>query len=150
MDHDGWHKSMSHFSFMCFTSPLNPQVLFYDGYGSHFDDRSLKILLKHNIQSFIIKAIYYVYDQQNDNGPNMKLNNLYGNAIMNWMRHHGTLKFTPAHMSSFLVATWEAFKISSVIINQNAFKKTHILSLSLPDIYTNQQACLSVTQQSNR
>ena len=53
------------------------------------------MLLKHNIQSFIIKAGDYMHDKPNDTGPNINLNNFYGNARMNWMRHHGTLKFTP-------------------------------------------------------
>ena len=59
----------------------------------------------------MLKAGDSVHDQPNDNGPNMKLNNFYGNARMNWMRHHGTLKFTSAHMNSVLVETWEAFKL---------------------------------------
>ena len=88
MDHGGWHKSMSHFASMCCSSPLNPQVLLYDGHDIYFDDRALDILFKHNLQSFIIKAGDSVHDQPNDNSPNMKLNNLYGNARMNWMRHH--------------------------------------------------------------
>ena len=67
----------------------------------------------------------YVHNQTNDNGTNMNLNNLYANERMNWMRHHGTLKFTSAHMNYVLVATWEAFKFSSMTITQNAFKKTH-------------------------
>ena len=102
---------MSHFASNCCSSPLNPQVLFYDGHDSHFDDRALEILRKHNIQSFILKEGNSVHDQSNYNGSNTKLNNLYGDAIMNWMRQHGTLKFTPAHINSVLVATWETFKL---------------------------------------
>ena len=36
----------------------------------------------------------------------MKLKNLYGNAGMNWMMHHVTLKFAPSHMNYFHVETW--------------------------------------------
>ena len=46
----------------------------------------------------------------------MKLNSLCGNAIMNWMRHYGNLKYTPSHMNYVLVATWEAFKLLSAKI----------------------------------
>ena len=106
--------------------PINPQVNFYDGHDRNFDDRELDILRKHNTQLFILKEGDSVHDYPNDNGPNTKLENMYGNARMNWMRHHGTLKFTPSHMNSILVATWEAFKISSVTITQNDFKKTRI------------------------
>ena len=56
-----------------------------------------------NIQSLILKAGDYVNYQPNYYGPNMKLKNFYGNSRMNWMRHHGTIKCTPANMNSVLV-----------------------------------------------
>ena len=71
-----------------------------------------------------------VPDHPNDNGPNMKLKNLYGNAILNWMRHHGTIKFIPAHINYIPISTWKAFKLSSATITQTSFKKTNISSLS--------------------
>ena len=135
---------------MCCYSALNPQVLLYDGHEIHFDDMELEIICRHNIQYFILKAGNYVHDHPKDNGPNMKINNLYGNAIMNWMRHHGTLKFTRAHMNSVLIETWEAFRLSPVTINQKGFKKTHLLPLDPPDIVTNHQSCIAGTQNSNR
>ena len=150
MDRGSWHKSMSHFSFVCFYFPLNTQVLLYYGHDSHFGGRVLEILRRHNIYYFILKAGYSVHDQPNDNGKNMKLNNLYGNAIMNWMIHHVTLKFTSSQMNYVLVETWEAFKISSATITHKAFKNTHILPLSPPYIGFNHQACLDGSQQSNR
>ena len=70
-----------------------------------------------------------MHDQPNNNGPNLKLNYLYGNARMNWMRNNGTLKFTRAHMNSILVEKWEAFKILSATITQEYFKKTHLPTL---------------------
>ena len=139
IDRDGWHKFMSHFSSMCLSSPLNPQVLFYDGHGSQFNDRALYIICRHNIQSFILKSGDSMHGQPNDNIPNMKLNNLYGNEIMNWMRHHGDLKFAPAHMNSVLIETWEDFKLPSVTITQKYFKKTHP-----PSPFTHQKL-LSIT-----
>ena len=115
---------------MCFYYHIKPQVLFYDGNYSHFDDRELDIFRKHHIQYFILKAGDYVHYQTNDNGPKMKLKSLYVNAIMNWMRHHGTLKFTSSQMDYVLVETWEAFKISSTIIIEEYFKNKHLLPLS--------------------
>ena len=91
-------------------------MLFYDGHGSHFDDRALYIIYKNNIQSFIIKTGDYVHDQTNNNVPNTNLKNLYDNVRMKWMRYHGTLKFTPDHMNYVLVTTWEDFKLSSATI----------------------------------
>ena len=109
---------------MCCYYPLNPQVLFYDGHGSHFDDRALDILRRNNIQSFILKVGDSVHDQPHNNVPNMKFKNLYNNVRMNWIKHHGTLKFTPTHINSVLVETWEAFKLSSTTITHKYFKKT--------------------------
>ena len=80
MDHDGWHKFMSNFPSVCFSSTLYPQVLIYGGHDRYFYYRALGILLKQNIHYFILKVGDSVHDQPNDNGPNMKLNNLYGDA----------------------------------------------------------------------
>ena len=150
MDRDGWHKSMSHFPSMCCSSTINPQLLFYDGHVSHFYDRALYILCRRNIQSLIIKSGDYVHGHPNNRGPKTKLNNFYGNARMNWMRHHVTLNFTPPHMNFVLFETWESFKLSSATITQKAFKKTHLPPLSPPYIVTNHQYCLDGTQKSNR
>ena len=146
MDRDGWHKSMAHFSSMCFSSHLNSQVLFYDGHGIHFDNRSLNMICRHNIQYFILKSCDYVHDHPNDKCPNMKLNIFYGNSRMNYTRHHGTLNFSPPHINYFLVETWKDFKLSSAKISQKYFKKTHLLLLSPLDIGKNYQAFLAGTQ----
>ena len=65
---------------------------------------------------FILESGDFLYDQPNNNVPNMNFNNLYGNAIMYWIRQHGTLEFTPAHMNYVLVETWESLKLSSATI----------------------------------
>ena len=149
MDHDGWHKSMSHFPSVCCSLPLNPQMLFYDGHGSHFYDRVLNILHRNHIQFFILKAGDSVHDQSNYNGSKMKLGSLYGNSRMNWMRHNGTLKLTPHHMNFILVETWEALKLLSATITKTDFKKTHLPPLYPLYIGTNHQPCLAGIQQSN-
>ena len=141
---------MDHFPSMCCSSTLNTQVLFYDGHDSHFDDREFNILRRHKIQSLILKAGDSVHDHPNYNCPNMKLNNFYGNARMDWMRHDRDLKFSPSHTNSVLVKTWEAFKLPSATTTQKIFKKTRIPHLSPLDIDTNHQAFLAGTQQSNR
>ena len=79
MDHDVWHKYMAHFASMCWSSPLNPQVLFYDDHDIKFDVGALNILWSRHIQYFILKEGDYVHDQPNYNGPKFKLKNLYGN-----------------------------------------------------------------------
>ena len=65
------------------SSPLNTQVLLYDAHGSHFVNRSLKIIWSLHIHSFKLKVGGSVHDNPNDNGPNLKLNNFYDNSIMN-------------------------------------------------------------------
>ena len=72
-------------------------MLFYDGHGSHFDDREFNILRRHKMQSLILKAGVSVHDHPNDNLPNTKIKNLYGNAIMNWTIHHGGPRLVRDH-----------------------------------------------------
>ena len=149
MDHDDWHKFMSHFSSMCCYSPINHQLIYCDGHDRHFDSREVDILCRHNIQYLLLNSGNYVHYQPNDNGPNMILKNCYGNARMNYMRHHGTFNSTLAHMNYVLVGTWKAFKLLSTKITQKYFKKTYILTLSTSDIGTNHQSFLDGTQQFN-
>ena len=56
MDCDEWIKAMDHFSSVCCSSPLIPNVLSYDFHDRHFDDGALNILHIHHIQSLILKA----------------------------------------------------------------------------------------------
>ena len=49
-------------------------------------------------------------------------------------------------MNYILVETWEAFKISSATINQEAFKKTHLPTLYPWEKSRNHQTCLVDTQ----
>ena len=71
----------------------------------------MNILQIQYIQEFVLKSGDSIHEHTNNNGPNLKLKNLYGNSIMNCMKNHGTLKFNPAHINFFLVETWEAFKL---------------------------------------
>ena len=107
---NGRYKYMDHFPSMCCSSPLNTQVLFYVVRGNHFYDRELNILCRQNIQSSILKEGDSVHDHTKYIGPKKKLNILYGNSIMKWMRYHVTLNFTPTQMNYVLVEIWEAFK----------------------------------------
>ena len=134
---------MVHFDSMCCSFPINPKVIFYDGNFRKFYDRKFNILCRHKIQYLILRDGDYVHNQPNYNGPNMKLNNLNVNTRMNWMRHHGTLKFSPPHMNSVLFETWEVFELSSSTITHNYFKNKHLTPLSTTDIGTNHQAFIA-------
>ena len=73
MDRDGWLKATTQFSNIYGASPVNNQILFFDGHDSHFDDRALTQTQRKNIQPFILKAGESINSQPNDNRPNSKL-----------------------------------------------------------------------------
>ena len=136
---------MSHLSYMYFSSPLNPQLLFYDGHRRYFNDRALDILQNHHIQAFMLKVGDSIHDQPSNNGPNLNLKNMYDNTRMNCMMKHGNLKFTPAHKNVVNFETWEDFKLSFDSITQDAFNKTHLPPLP-PNEDKNHQYFLAATQ----
>ena len=80
---------------------------------------------------------------------NLKLKNLYHNTIMKWMRNHGNLNLTLAHMNVVLVEKWVALKLSSITITYVDFNNTSLIPISLPETCTNLQARLAATQGSN-
>ena len=146
MDRDVWMKAMSRFSRTCGSSKINPQVLFFDGHGNHFNDRATHLLQSRHISPFILKAGDSTNDQPNYNGPNLKLKRDYGIAKVKWQIQHGTIKFTPAHINYVLVEMCHSFQQQSASFIVDAFKKTKLLPLAPPDHDTNAQACLAATQ----
>ena len=103
MDYDGCLKSISHFTSMCFYSPLNNQVIFYDVHESHFYYREFNILQSHHFQFFFLNSGESVHSHPNNNGTKYKFNHMYGYAIMNYMRKHITLNFMLSHMNYVLL-----------------------------------------------
>ena len=103
IDRDVWMKAISLFGRTCVTSKINPQVLFFGGHDSHFDDRATHLLQSHHISPFILKAGNSTNYHPNDNVPNLKLKRYYNIAKFKWKKQHGTTKFTPFHMKSVLV-----------------------------------------------
>ena len=134
MDRDGWMKATSLSSRTCRSRNMNPQVLLFDGHDSHFDDRATHIMRSHHISPFILKAGDSTNDQPNDNGPNLNLNRYYGVSRIKWQRHHGTMKFTPAHMNSVLVEICHSFQQQSACVIIDALKKRS--SCPLPHLIT--------------
>ena len=133
MDRDVWMKAMSLYSRTCGAIMMNPQVLFFDGHDSHFDDRATHIMRSHHISPFILKAGDSTNDQPNDNGPNRMLKRYYSIARVKWQREHGTMKVTPAHMNYVLVEMWHLFQQQSARVIINALKKKKLLPLAPPD-----------------
>ena len=92
MDRDGCLKAMTQFSNICGTSPVNNQILFFNGHDSHFDDRALTQMQMENIQPFILKVGDSINNQPNDSGPNSKLKALYNIPKAGWMlKARGTI-----------------------------------------------------------
>ena len=112
MDRDGWLKAVTQFSKICGASPVNNQIIFFDGHDSHFDDRALTHMKSKNIQPFILKVGDSINDQPNDNGPNSTLKALYNRSKAKWMVKDGTTRFQPHHMNAVLVEAWDAFKVA--------------------------------------
>ena len=67
---------MTQLSSVCGTSPVNNQILLFDGHDSRLDDGALRQMMCKNIQPFVIKFVYSTNDHPNDNGPNDKLESL--------------------------------------------------------------------------
>ena len=92
MDRDRWLKAMNQFSNICGASPVNNQILFFDGHDSHSNDHALTQMKSKKIQPFILKLGESINDQPNDNGPNSKLKALYNISKAEWMMNYGTTR----------------------------------------------------------
>ena len=122
MDRYGWLKFMTQFSNICGDSPVNNQILFFDGNDRHFDNHALTKMKIKNIQPFILKVDDSINDQPNENRPNSKLKALYNILKYKWMMKYVTTRFQPHHMNYVLVETWEAFKVSYGNILRRSFR----------------------------
>ena len=150
MDRHGWLKAMTQLSNICGASPVNNQILFFDGQDSHFNDRARTKMQSKNIQPFILKAGDSINNQPNNNGPNSKLKALYNRLKAKWMLNYGTTRLQPHHMNSVLVESWDAFKVSSGKIIVDSFAKTHTPPLIPPNMIKNTQAMVASSQTSSK
>ena len=94
---------MTQFSNICGASPVNNQIIFFDGHDRHFDERTLTQMQMKNIQPFVVKASDYINNQPNDNGPNSELKAIYNILKTKWILKYGTTRFQPHHMNYVLV-----------------------------------------------
>ena len=99
-----------------------------------------------NIQPFILKAGDSGNDQPNDNGQNFKLKSIYNEAKSEWMLKYRTANFSPHHMNTILVESWDAFRVSSGKVKRYNFVKTKLFPLSPPESNINIQACAASAQ----
>ena len=150
MDRYGWLKVMTQFSNIYGASPVNNQILFFNGHDSHFGDRSLTQTQRKNIHPFILKSCDSINCQPNGNRTNSKLKAFYNIVMDKWMMKYGTTRFQPHHMNYVLVEIWEVFTVSAVNIVRESFAKTNILPLMPPNMITNTQACVASIQTSSK
>ena len=105
MDRYRWLKDMTQFSNILGASPVNNQILFFDGHNIHFDDRALIQTKIKNIHHLILKAVESINDNPNENRYNSKLKDLYKISKSNWMLNYITTRFQPHLMNYVLVET---------------------------------------------
>ena len=141
---------MTQFSNICGASPVNNQIIFFDGQDSNFENSALTHMQSKNIQPFILKAGDSINDQPNNNGPNSTLKALYNRSKAKCMVKYGTTRFQPHQMNAVLVESWDAFKVVSGNIIVDSFAITHILPLSPPNIITDTQAMVASVQTSSK
>ena len=65
---------------------------------------------------------------------------------MNWIKKHGTLNFTAAHMNDVLLETKEYFRLLSTSVAKVAFNKKHLLPPYPTYQDRNPQDCLAATK----
>ena len=106
MDRYGWLKPMTQFFNICDKSPVNNQIILFNGHNSHFNDRDLTQMKGKNIQPFILKGGDSINAQPKDNGSNSKLKTFCNISKDKWMLKNGNTIFKPRHMKSVLVETW--------------------------------------------
>ena len=149
MDIDGWLKAMTQFSNICGSSPVKNQILLFDGHDSYFEDGTLRQMICKNIQPFVLKSGNSINNQTKYNDPIVKLKSLYNVVKSVWMLKYGTKTFSPHHMNSVLVESWDAFKMSAGNIIRDSFAKTKLPPLRPNNLTTNTQACAASIQVSS-
>ena len=71
---------MTQFSNLCGASPVNNEILFFDGHNINFDVGALRQMVCKNKRPFFLKSGDSINDKPNDNVPNAKLKSLYNAA----------------------------------------------------------------------
>ena len=146
MDRYGWLKAITQFSNVCGASRVNNKILFFGVHDSHFNDGTLIQMMYRNIQPFGLKSGNSTNKYPNDNWPNGKLKSLYNLAKSVWMLKYGATKFSPRHMNSVFIESWDYFNMSDRNIIRDSFAKKRLLPLSSTNLTTNTQACAASVQ----
>jgi len=144
MDRDGWFKTIHNFTKLCGASESNPQYLYFDGHGSHWDADALDLMSSNDIYSFFLKAEDSENDQPNDNGPNAGLKDDYNDEKAEWLLKFPSRKFTPASMNAsmneVLTKTWAKLLCRAGPMIVKAFKNCKLHPLIPPVVGANTAA----------
>ena len=140
MDRYGCLKDMNQFSDVCSASPVNNQILFLNGNGSHFKTLTLIQMKCKNIQPFVLKSGDSINDHTKNNVPNFKLKYLYNVEKSVWMLKYGAKHISTHHMNSVSVEACDSFKVFARNIVREIFLKTNLHPLRPPDFTTNTKA----------
>ena len=84
---------MTQISNICGASPVNNQIIIFDGHERDFDDLTLIHTEHQNIQPFVLKSGDSINDQTNYIGSNEKLNYIYNQDNYECIMKYGTIKF---------------------------------------------------------
>ena len=87
---------------------------------------------EHFVQPFVLKAGDSENDQPQDNGSNTKLKSCYNNRKSEWSRQFLSTPYSPAHMNTVLVKTWQDFILDSAGVIRRSFVKTKLCPLQSP------------------
>jgi hypothetical protein len=121
-------------------SLTNPQLLFYDGHGSHWALDAIQEVSEGNVHCFVLKANDSVHDQPNDNGVNSRLKALIYRKIATWRSHNPIAAIRQAIFNSIAVEAWEEFKLDAAPVIRKAFLVTGIYPFNpLPETYSRTQ-----------
>ena len=149
MDRYRWLTSMIQLSKVYGASPVNNQIILFDGHDSHFDNRSLIHVERRNMQPFILKPGDSANNHPNDNGKNSKHKSHYNEVKSAWIMKYVTRKFLPHYMNSILVESCDTFQVSDRKSIRDCFLKTKLLPLVHLYLTTNTQACAASIQVSS-
>ena len=113
MDRYRWLKATTQLFTICGASTINNQIIFFDGYGSHFYNHAVHYKEDQNIQPLFLKRGDYENNQLNDNVLNAKLMSHYNDTKASWMLKYVTKNILPHHMKSIFLEAWDTFKVFS-------------------------------------
>ena len=114
MGRDGWYKSICLFIQRSGDHSSNTQILFFDGYDSHWNANTMDLMYTNSGQGFFLKAGDSDNDQTNENGYNVQTKSIYNEEKGIWDEQFVSTPFTPAMMNKVIAVTWGDYNVKPV------------------------------------